>query len=169
MFMDPTFFNGPNGIPPYMMQPGFIPPYGGMPGAQMGGPEMWGMGPGLPGLPPMGPGFPTPRIGFGDNSGGRGRGRGRGNWNDNHSHQPPVGPGGRGRGFTSPAPSGPPHGSGMDDAPSKPTSSGDPDHKNSGSVNRFEDRDDDMSEVPKGPRGGRRYIIVTRDDLRCKL
>ncbi|GJJ77440.1 hypothetical protein EMPS_09799 [Entomortierella parvispora] len=156
MFMDPAFFNGPNGVPPYMMQPGFIPPYGGMPGAPMGGPEMWGMGQGLPGLPPMGPGFPTPRIGFGDNSAGRGRGRGRGNWNDNHPSQPPMAPGGRGRGYSSPAPSGPSQGSGLDEPPTKPAALGDSDRKNASGQNRFDDRDDDMSEVPKGPRGARR-------------
>ena len=167
MFMDPAFFNGPNGMPPpYMMQPGFMPPFGGggLPGASMGGPEMWGMGQTLPGLPPMGPGFPTPRIGFGDSSGGAGRGRGRGRGNswqqDNNSNPSPTSPGGRGRGFvapaavTSPLPS---QGSRPEEPVVKTSSTNETtERKYSSSQDRFDDPFDDMSQVPRGPRGARR-------------
>ncbi|KAF9394982.1 E3 ubiquitin-protein ligase rbbp6 [Podila verticillata] len=163
LFMDPTFF-GPNGVPPFVMNPGF--PFGPVTGTQ----NPWSLGRGMPNLPPMGPGFPPPRIGFSDDRNsaqgpgfGAGRGRGRGAWQGINAPLMERGQdadssvlNGRGGGHDGNSRSFPEDDhSRNEDSPKSPRSPPrGPRVLPAGSSSRYDDDDIDMSQVPKGPRGG---------------
>ncbi|KAF9337993.1 E3 ubiquitin-protein ligase rbbp6 [Podila minutissima] len=164
LFMDPAFF-GPNGVSPFMMTQGFLPPFGPAAGAQ----NHWGLGRGMPNLPPMGPGFPPPRIGFSDDRNstqgpgfGAGRGRGRGPWQGNNApfmergqdvDNSVLSADGRGGGHDANGRNFQEDGhSRKEDTSRSPRSP--PRGPRGAPPGRYDDDDIDMSQVPKGPRGG---------------